>query len=95
VARALILTIMVTALTVFLVRISQQGLDRLFKVSDELKNNYPDLEARANRYLPLLRQTVKGILYIIGAFSIMQAWESAPSAGSCRPREVPLFPNCW
>jgi moderate conductance mechanosensitive channel len=74
VVRALILTIMVTALTVFLVRISQQGLDRLFKVSDELKNNYPDLEARANRYLPLLRQTVKGILYIIGAFSIMQAW---------------------
>ena len=74
VARALILTIMVIALTAFLVRISQRGLDQLFKVSDELKKNYPDLEARANRYLPLLRQTVKGILYIIAAFSIMQAW---------------------
>ncbi|MFU8768221.1 MAG: mechanosensitive ion channel family protein [Desulfotignum sp.] len=73
-ARALILTIMAAALTAFLVRISQQGLDHLFKVSDQLKKNYPDLEARANRYLPLLRQTVKGILYIIGAFSIMQAW---------------------
>jgi moderate conductance mechanosensitive channel len=74
VARALILTIMVAGLTAFLIRISRRGLDQLFKISDELKKNYPDLEARANRYLPLLRHTVKGILYIIAAFSIMQAW---------------------
>jgi moderate conductance mechanosensitive channel len=74
VARALILTIMVVVLTAFLFRISQQSLDQLFKISDELKKNYPNLEARANRYLPLLRHTVKGVLYIIAAFSIMQAW---------------------
>jgi moderate conductance mechanosensitive channel len=74
VARALILTIMVVVLTAFLVRISQRSLDQLFKISDELKKNYPDLEARANRYLPLLRHTVKGIVYIIAAFSILQAW---------------------
>ncbi len=74
VARALILTIMVVVLTAFLVRISQRSLDQLFKINDELKKNYPDLEARANRYLPLLRHTVKGVLYIIAAFSIMQAW---------------------
>ena len=74
VAKALILTIMVVVLTAFLLRLSQRSLDQLFKVSDELKKNYPNLEARANRYLPLLRHTVKGILYIIAAFSIMQAW---------------------
>ncbi len=74
VARALILTIMVVVLTAFLFRISQQSLDQLFKISDELKKNYPNLEARANRYLPLLRHTVKGVLYIIAAFSILQAW---------------------
>ncbi|MEE4363954.1 MAG: mechanosensitive ion channel domain-containing protein [Desulfotignum sp.] len=73
-ARALILTIMVAVLTAFLFRISQRSLDQLFKVSDELKKNYPNLEARANRYLPLLRYTVKGVLSIIAAFSIMQAW---------------------
>ena len=70
----MVLTIMVVVLTAFLFRISQRGLDQLFKVSDELKKSYPDLEARANRYLPLLRHTVKGVLYIIAAFSIMQAW---------------------
>jgi moderate conductance mechanosensitive channel len=74
VARALILTIMVIVLTTFLVRISQHSLDQLFKISAELKKNYPDLEARANRYLPLLRHTIKWVLYIIAAFSIMQAW---------------------
>jgi moderate conductance mechanosensitive channel len=74
VARALILTLMVVVLTAFVLRISQRSLDQLFKISDELKKNYPNLEARANRYLPLLRHTVKGILYIIAAFSIMQTW---------------------
>lgn len=74
VVRALILTVMVAVLTAFLVRISQRGLDQLFKINDGLKKNYPNLEARANRYLPLLRHTVKGVLYVIAAFSVMQAW---------------------
>lgn len=74
VVRALILTAMVAVLTAFFVRIAEQGLNQLFKINDELKKNYPNLEARANRYLPLLRHTVKGVLTIIAAFSIMQAW---------------------
>jgi small conductance mechanosensitive channel len=65
---------MVAFLTAFFVRITEQGLNQLFKINDELKKNYPNLEARANRYLPLLRHTVKGVLSIIAAFSIMQAW---------------------
>ena len=73
-ARALILTSMVVVLTTFLVRVSQRGLDQLFKINEELKKNYPELEARANRYLPLLRHTVKGVLNIIAVFSILQAW---------------------
>ena len=74
VLRALILTIMVAFLTAFFARLSQQGLNQLFKINDDLKKNYPNLEDRANRYLSLLRHTVKGVLYIIAAFSIMQAW---------------------
>lgn len=74
VVRALILTVMVAVLSAFFLRISQRGLDQLFKINNELKKNYPNLEDRANRYLPLLRHTVKGAVYIIAAFSIMQAW---------------------
>ncbi|MDZ7665795.1 MAG: mechanosensitive ion channel [Desulfotignum sp.] len=72
--RAMILTIMVVFLTAFFARIIKQSLNQLFKINDELKKNYPNLEDRANRYLPLLRHTVNGALYIIAAFSIMQAW---------------------
>lgn len=74
VVRAMILTVMVVVLTAFFVRIGEQGLNQLFKINDELKKNYPNLEARANRYLPLLRQAVKGVLSIIAVFSILQAW---------------------
>ncbi|MBM9603644.1 mechanosensitive ion channel domain-containing protein [Desulfopila inferna] len=74
VIRAIVLTVMVLALTTFFVRMSRRGIDRLFKISEELKNTYPELEERANRYLPLLRHTVRGILYLIAFFSIMQAW---------------------
>jgi len=70
----MILTVMVVVLTAFFVRIGEQGLNQLFKINDELKKNYPNLEARANRYLPLLRQAVKGVLSIIAVFSILQAW---------------------
>jgi small conductance mechanosensitive channel len=74
VVRALILTVMVIILTAFFVRIGDHGLNQLFKINDELKKSYPNLEARANRYLPLLRHSVRGVLSIIAAFSIMQAW---------------------
>jgi moderate conductance mechanosensitive channel len=73
-ARAIIMTVMVMALISFLIRMSQRGLDHLFKISDELKRDLPGLEARANRYLPLLRHSVRMVLYIVAAFSIMQAW---------------------
>ncbi len=73
-ARAIIMTVMVIAIMSLLIRLSQRGLDHLFKISDELKKDHPGLEARANRYLPLLRHSVRIVLYIVAAFSIMQAW---------------------
>jgi len=73
-ARAVIMTALVLVLISFLIRLSQRGLDQLFKISDELKAGHPGLEARANRYMPLLRHTVRGVLYLIAAFSIMQVW---------------------
>ncbi|WP_051617219.1 mechanosensitive ion channel family protein [Desulfonatronovibrio hydrogenovorans] len=74
VIRAVILTVMVLVLISFLVRLSRRGIDHLFKISDELKKDHPELEARANRYLPLLQHTVRGVLYAIAFFSIMQVW---------------------
>ena len=73
-ARALIMTAIVLFLASSLNRLSRRALDRLFKISDQLKIEYPGLEERANRYLPLLKYSVKGILYTLAAFAILQAW---------------------
>ncbi len=73
-ARSIVMTAVVIAVFAILIRLSHKGLVHLFKISDELKEKHPDLEARANRYLPLLKNGVKGILYVIAAFSILQVW---------------------
>jgi len=74
VARAIILSLVVLGVTCFLVRMSRRGIDYMFKIGKELKKDYPELEARANRYLPLLRYSVKGLLYLVAFFAILQAW---------------------
>jgi moderate conductance mechanosensitive channel len=73
-ARAIIMTVMVIAVMSLFIRLSRKGLDYLFKISDELKTEHPELEARANRYLPLLKHGIRGVIYAIAVFSILQAW---------------------
>lgn len=73
-ARGLIMTVVVLVITSLLIRLSRRGLDYLFKISDELKKQHPELEARANRYLPLLKHGIRGVIYAIAVFSILQAW---------------------
>ena len=36
------------------------AMDRVFRINPEFLRRFPGLEARANRYLPLLRRTVSG-----------------------------------
>jgi small-conductance mechanosensitive channel len=50
------------------------GLDRLFRVSPDIRNRFPGVERRADRYYPLLRGTVSGVLTVVGAVVMMQAW---------------------
>ncbi|MFN2268180.1 MAG: mechanosensitive ion channel family protein, partial [Desulfonatronovibrio sp.] len=69
-----VMTGIVIGITVFLIKLSRRGLEYLFKISDELKKDHPELEARANRYLPLIKHSVMGIIYVVAAFSILQAW---------------------
>ena len=55
----------------FLVR---RGSERLFHISDEVKARYPGIEARANRYILVLRQLLEGVIYIIAVVVILQGW---------------------
>jgi small-conductance mechanosensitive channel len=50
------------------------GLDRALRISPDTKHRYPGLEQRANRYLPMLRSTVSGVLIVITCLALLQAW---------------------
>lgn len=58
-------------LLLFLVR---RGTERLFSVSDEVKARHPGIEARANRYIAVLRQLLEVVVYIIAGIAILQGW---------------------
>jgi small-conductance mechanosensitive channel len=50
------------------------GLDRSFRISPELSAKYPGLEARANRYYPVLRGAVTTLLFVVTGLALLQAW---------------------
>ena len=69
---------LITSVVVFACRLVSAAslglLDRLFRIHPELEHRFPGLERRANRYYPLLRRTVNGMVLAVGAVVLLQAW---------------------
>lgn len=69
---------LLTVVILFLVRVLrftvERGFGRLFAIGAETRRRFPGLELRANRYLPVLTGIIRGLLYVIAAFAILQAW---------------------
>lgn len=70
-----------TVLTAFVLvigRIAFGLLERLFKrgfrVSDDLKARFPDLEERANRYVPVLHRGCRWLVSLAMVLSVLRAW---------------------
>ena len=49
-------------------------LERTLRVGDETRRSHPGIEPRANRYLPLLRQTINLGLTLVTMVALLQAW---------------------
>jgi moderate conductance mechanosensitive channel len=49
-------------------------IDRGFRISPDLLQRFPGLETRANRYLPLLRKVVAGIIAFVGFVALLEVW---------------------
>ena len=49
-------------------------IDRGFRIKPEILQRFPGLEARANRYLPLLRRVVTAIVTAIGFIALLEVW---------------------
>ena len=54
----------------FVQHVSEQG----FAIPPDMKARYPTLEARANRYLPVLYYISATIVYVAAALTLLQAW---------------------
>jgi moderate conductance mechanosensitive channel len=50
------------------------ALERLFRISPELLQQFPNLAARANRYLPALRATLCGLITFIAVIALLEIW---------------------
>ncbi|MEE8516605.1 MAG: mechanosensitive ion channel domain-containing protein [Alphaproteobacteria bacterium] len=50
------------------------AVDRGFRIRPEVKAQFPGLEARANRYLPVLRRVLRSVVYIVAAIFLLQSW---------------------
>lgn len=49
-------------------------IDRGFSISPDILQRFPGLETRANRYLPLLRKIVSGVIAFVGFVALLEVW---------------------
>jgi small-conductance mechanosensitive channel len=80
VTRATTLSLVVIVVAQLIVRFIRELSRRGFAVSPELKAQFPTLEHRANRYLPILTGLTGAVVYILAALTVLQAWNIAAFA---------------
>src|SRR5262249_52031163 len=78
--RATLLSVVIIVAARLIVGLARRLSRRGFAVSTELKAKFPTLEARANRYLPLLTAAGSLIVYVLAALAVPQAWDFEPFA---------------
>lgn len=74
VVRASLVTAVVLVTASLLSGLMRRLMDRAFAVSQELNQDFPYLERRANRYLPLLHGLLRGLVLFGAAAAILQSW---------------------
>jgi moderate conductance mechanosensitive channel len=74
VARATLLSIVVLVAAGLIVRFVRRFSQRGFAVGADVKARFPLLEARANRYLPVLTIAASTIVYFFALLTLLQAW---------------------
>jgi small conductance mechanosensitive channel len=72
--RATILTVLAIALALAVSFGIGRLIDRGFSLAPEVKARHPGLEARANRYLPLLRRFLLVAVYVAVAVALFEIW---------------------
>jgi small-conductance mechanosensitive channel len=73
--RATLVSIVLIVAARLLVRFIEQRSARGFAVAPDLKARFPELEKRANRYLPILTGLSGAVIYALAFLLVLQAWD--------------------
>lgn len=74
VAKATAVTVAVLILARLANGVAHRGAGRLFRVSGDIRRRYPQVERRANRYVPLVRRFCTIAIHAVAALLILQGW---------------------
>ncbi|MBL8835060.1 MAG: mechanosensitive ion channel [Alphaproteobacteria bacterium] len=74
VLQAAALTLVLIALAWLASRLARRLITRMFTISEELKQRFPTLEARANRYSQILDVAAIGAIWAFAVTAILEGW---------------------
>ncbi len=72
--RSTALSLLALTAVVILLNLAMRFVDRTFALSDEVKTRLPGLEARVNRYLPVVKTVLRGVAWLVAILAVLQAW---------------------
>lgn len=72
--RASLLSVLILALAAMLSTALGRLIERGFAISQDARRTFPGLEARANRYLPVLHVVLRGAVAVVTVLALAQAW---------------------
>ncbi|MGU3493599.1 mechanosensitive ion channel domain-containing protein [Xanthobacteraceae bacterium A53D] len=79
-ARATLLSAVTLVAARFASALLTRGGVAIFKLNDEVREQFPLLEARANRYLPILGQVFQGLVVLFAVVVLLEIWGGNPFA---------------
>jgi small-conductance mechanosensitive channel len=72
--RASLLTILILAVAAMVSTALRRAIERGFAVDPDAQSHFPLLEARANRYLPVMHVVLRGTVAVATVLALAQAW---------------------
>lgn len=69
-----VMTLVILAVARLVMRGAQRLLERLFHLPSRLREQYPGLEQRADRYRPVVTRVLNVLIGIIAIVAVLQAW---------------------
>ncbi len=80
VLRGTVLTLAILVVARIVINLTRRASRQGFAIGAELKQKFPTLEQRANRYLPVFSAVIAALIYAFAFLAVLQAWNIAAFA---------------